>query len=88
MSAQKLPKYHPNELQTLQLQVAQQQAMLAQKDLFIAQQNLQVAMNQLKSAADKVRQENQWDAGVIFNPDNLTFIDPPKPMVIVPSEAK
>ena len=75
-------KYQPNELQSLRLKVTQQQAQIAQKDLFIAQQNFQIALAALKVEGDKVKRENQWDAGVIFNPETLMFIDPPKPIEI------
>lgn len=83
----KKPKYQPTELQTLRLQLAQQQAQLAQKDMFIAQQNLQAALAALKAESDKVKQANNWDASVIFNPDTLMFIDAPKP-IPVPSGAE
>lgn len=82
---QSKPKYQPNEMQSLQLKVAQQQAQIAQKDLFIAQQNFQLALATLKAESDRVKQENKWDAEVIFNPETLTFIDTPKP-ILVPSQ--
>lgn len=72
------PKYLPNQIQSLQLKVAQQKAQIAQKDLFIAQQNFQAALSELEQAGDKVKTENSWDRGVVFNPETLAFIDGPK----------
>jgi len=75
-------KYQPNEIQSLRLKVAQQQAQIAQKDLFIAQQNFQLSVSALKTEADKVKKENGWDAGVLFDTERLLFIDISRSLVV------
>jgi hypothetical protein len=71
------PKYAPTEIQTLRLQLRQKDAQIAQKDYFIAQQNFQAAVKALDDEADKVKTENQWPSGVLFDKDKLTFAEPP-----------
>jgi high-affinity K+ transport system ATPase subunit B len=74
--AEDLPNsYQPTEIQTLHLQVKQRDAQLAQKDFFIAQQNLQIALKALNDEAAKVKVENNWPDGLVFNQEKLSFTE-------------
>jgi hypothetical protein len=75
--AQAPAKYAPSEVQLLKLQVRQKDAQLAQ---VAAQQ----AYTALLSEAAAVKRENKWDDKVIFNPESLTFTDPPAPRTEAP----
>jgi hypothetical protein len=74
------PAYHPTEVQSLRLKVAQQAAQLAQVQLREAQQQFQQAMSSLSAEADKVKQENKWPEDVQFNLDSLQFTKVAKPI--------
>ena len=66
--------YIPNELQSLRLQLRQRDAQLAQKDLFIAQRNLDSALKALNDEAAKVKEENNWPDGLVFDQQKLSFM--------------
>lgn len=71
-------KYVPTELQELRLQVKLKDAQLAQKDYFIAQQNLNFALKSLNDEAARVKTENKWPDGLVFNQEKLSFTEEPK----------
>jgi hypothetical protein len=76
--------YQPTEIQHLRLEVKQREVQLAQKDFFIAQQNLNMSLKALNDEAARVKIENKWPDGLVFNQEKLSFTEelkPPAPMV-------
>jgi hypothetical protein len=67
------PAYHPTELQRLQLEVLQKDAIIAQKDLQAAQQLYQAKLAALQQKADEVKHDNKWPPEVNFDPNSLAF---------------
>lgn len=79
ISAQEVKEYKPTEVQLLRLQVKQKDAQMAQLRFQAAQQAFQSSINDLQIEASKIKEQNQWDKGTIFNADSLTFSEAPKP---------
>ena len=79
VGGQTLPdgKYKPSEIQSLRLQVKQKDALLAQQALGQAQTNFQNAMAALAAEAERIKQDNKWDAKVQFDAGTLQFTLPP-----------
>lgn len=63
----------PTEVQHLQLEVMQKDALLAQKDMQNAQANYQQALLKLSAKAAEIKKENKWDDSVTFNPNTLAY---------------
>ena len=70
--------YTPTEVQSLRLQVKLKDAQMAQQALQIAQQNAQKALIEYQAEAEKVKNDNGWPKDVRFDPNNMTFSEPPK----------
>jgi len=77
-------KYQPTEVQNLRLKVKQQDLIIAsknaqelQKALQDAQKDAQTKYADLMKEADTVKTEQKWPANLIFNPDQLSFTEPP-----------
>ena len=68
-------KFEPTEIQLLRLQVKQKDVQLAQKDYFIAQQNFNTTVKELNDEAAKVKEENKWPDGLVFNQEKLSFTE-------------
>jgi hypothetical protein len=71
--------YKPNEIQSLQLQVLQRDAIIAQKDLNAAQAAYQKALTALTDKGNEVKKANKWPDNVQFDPNTLNFSAPSKP---------
>jgi hypothetical protein len=79
-------KYQPTESQRKDLLLAHKDAEIAMRDVTMAQQTLQImqqryqgAMDALKVAGEKVKTDNKWPEGVTFEPNSMTFMEPPPP---------
>lgn len=70
--------YKLTEVQQLKLTVAVQKAQLAQKDYNAAFAALQQALNEMNAEAAQVRVENKWAPETIFDPQTVSFREPPK----------
>jgi hypothetical protein len=75
LQGEEKPKYQPTEIQRLRMEVRQRDAQLAQKDYFIAQQNFNMAVKALTEEAAKVKAENKWPDGLVFDQEKLTFTE-------------
>lgn len=73
-------EYKPSEVQLLRLKVKHKDAELAQLRFQQAQQAFQASITDLQEEAEKVKEENKWEAGVQFNADNLSFNLPTPPI--------
>ena len=71
-------KYQPTEIQLLKLQVKQRDAQLAQRDLQTAQTKFQQSILDLTNEAEVIKKENKWDEKVTFDPNTISFSEPPK----------
>jgi hypothetical protein len=73
----KTKEYKLSEVQLLKLQVQQKDAQLLQAQLQAVQRQFQDKVSSLMSAAEKIKLENGWPPETQFNPDTLTFNEPP-----------
>lgn len=71
------PKYEPNEVQKLQLQVAQKDAIIAKQAKDVADQNFNKAYATLQGTASDVILKNKWPADLQFDVEKLVFFEKP-----------
>lgn len=72
-------KYLPSDVQSLRLQVKQKDAQLAQMAFNVAQQQLRQAFVDLQAESERIKAENKWPKEAQFDPNSLTFSEPPAP---------
>ena len=70
-------KYKPTEIQLLKLQNKQKDALLAKAAMDSAQARFQQSVLDLTNEAEKIKLENKWAKEVQFDPNLVTFSDPP-----------
>src|SRR5712672_2914069 len=69
--------YKPTEVQSLRLQVKQKDALIAMRDFQAIQQKYQQAVQELTTEAERVKVEQKWDPKTQFDPNTLSFSEPP-----------